>query len=119
MALVFLFPQLHGFVCITFSPHIFQLRLRRFSCCVLFSALVVGWFCGFAFVFSPQRRPLWPLFGLRARFLRPFFSRATSNAMLRSCDCVSCFAMKVPISLLLRLLGSLVPFPALRYSSAV
>lgn len=112
------------------APHVFQLRLRRFSCCVLFSALVcrcaagsdrdvVGWFCGFAFVFSSQCRPLWLLVGLsQSPFPPAVFSRATSNAMLRSCDCVSCFAMKVPISLLLRLLGSLVPFPALRSSSS-
>lgn len=66
---------------------------------------LVGWFCGFAFVISSQRWPLWPLVGLSHPFPPAVFSRATSSAMLRSCDCVSCFATKVPISLLLRLLG--------------
>lgn len=110
-------------------PTVFQLRLRRLFrslCCFLLvhrrmagsDRDLVGWFCGFAFVISSQRWPLWPLVGLSHPFPPAVFSRATSSAMLRSCDCVSCFATKVPISLLLRLLGRWYLFPALRSSSA-
>lgn len=109
--------QLHCFVRITFSPPSFFSSdyVVCFSHCAVFLLVhrrmagsdrdPVGWFCGFAFVFSSQRGPLWPLVGLSHPIPPAVFSRATSSAMLRSCDCVSCFAMKVPISLLLRLLG--------------